>query len=63
MLYATNCLANDNHAVEALILGDDEVDHGVPGFGARNIEAAELLLANRRAVVTLSIVSSLGGCV
>ena len=52
----TNCLANGDRAVEALTLSDIEVDLDIPAGGARNIEAAELLLADRRAVAAISVI-------
>jgi hypothetical protein len=52
----TNYLANGDRAVEALTLSDIEVDLDVPALGARNVEAAELLLADRRAVAAFSVV-------
>ena len=52
----TNCLANSDRAVEALTLSDVEVDLDIPAGGARNIEAAELLLADRRAFAAVSVI-------
>jgi hypothetical protein len=52
----TNDLANGDRAVEALTLSDIEVDLDVPALGARNVEAAELLLADGRAVAAFSVV-------
>jgi len=51
----TNCLANGDRAVEALTLSDIEVDLDIPASGGRSIEAAEVLLADLRALA-LSVV-------
>ena len=58
----TNCLANGDRAVEALTLGDVEVDLDIPAVGARNIKAAELLLADRRTVAAVSVIVGVDVC-
>ena len=55
LISVTNCLANGDRAVEALTLGDIEVDLDVPASGGRSIKVAEVLLADLRALA-LSVV-------
>jgi len=59
---ATNRLVNGDHAVEGVPLSDIEVDLDVLARGARNVEAAEVLLADSIAFGAFSVVVGVDVC-
>ena len=55
-MHVINCLGNNDRAVKVQTVGDIEVDLDIPALGTRNVERAELLLADRRANIATSVV-------